>query len=39
MERLKAIAAVGLFVILAAYVSFSGLRLVGLLFAQWQQGG
>lgn len=36
MKRLQAIVSIGLFLILAGYVSFSGLRLLSLLWAQWQ---
>ena len=36
MKHLQTIVSIGLFLILAAYVSFSGFRLLSLLWAQWQ---
>ena len=36
MKRLQAIVSIGLFLVLAGYVSFSGLRLLGLLWQRWQ---
>ena len=36
MKRLQTIVSIALFLILAGYVSFSGLRLLGLLWARWQ---
>lgn len=36
MKRLQAIVSIGLFLVLAGYVSFSGFRLLSLLWTQWQ---